>query len=430
MATAVEAGRECIVTRSDGFDPPRHEVDRDAMRRCAESLSEACRKALEVVVADPTAVRAAGRTLGLDKSLAMKLVRIAHASDAEEIFGVLPGPRGWGRILERVESRDDAGVVTSRLRSAVDDFQREASRRGLSRSHLVGWSTRAGSSIVSASDALQIRDSVTRSNAAIWGVAADAMLRTFVVVPGPGVGRHRLAVVTTVHGLHRTRPGPEWSVHRIAPSDRQEGDEAHDRDGDAVETIDCSDLCTHGGVAVSGEFRNRLGETYRTFRGDSTGPADRVDLVFAEAGPDTPAMRDSASEEHWELGTTILVPVSRVLIEVVVGGELPFRAVPRSWSVVLSSGRPLSSPSEALHRLPMTEAIEGPAPVEPGERLVPAVEGVSSQARTRHASAIERAMAFLGVEHRAAVRHRVDIANPMLASGIRLAWPWPSAEEA
>ena len=47
------------------------------MLSCAVALSDACRQALEATVDEPTMARAAGRTLGLDKTIAWKLVRIA-----------------------------------------------------------------------------------------------------------------------------------------------------------------------------------------------------------------------------------------------------------------------------------------------------------------------------------------------------------------
>ncbi|MFM1890289.1 MAG: hypothetical protein RLZZ565_1046, partial [Planctomycetota bacterium] len=62
----------------------------------SRTLSEALAVALADVVRDPTAVRACGRVLGVDKNLAWRLVRLAEAPDLASVLSSRPGSRGWG----------------------------------------------------------------------------------------------------------------------------------------------------------------------------------------------------------------------------------------------------------------------------------------------------------------------------------------------
>ena len=95
-------------------------ADLAALERRATALSAATDAAIRTVVPDPTAVRACGRVLGLNKNLAWKLVNLAAATDIATVLSTLPGGRGWQKtIVALTQSNCDPGLVED-LREAID----------------------------------------------------------------------------------------------------------------------------------------------------------------------------------------------------------------------------------------------------------------------------------------------------------------------
>lgn len=428
------------MTHDPAVDRPRHALDRDAMLACAAALSDACRAALDATVDDPTAVRAAGRTLGLDKTIAWKLVRIAHATDPREVFALLPGPRGWTRIHEALIATEGGDPLADEVRRAVAALDAEATARGIPRSRIRSWSATdvrgpdGPRSNRVASERERVRETLTQANVAIWGVGATAILRSFILAPADEPGRCRAATVTTLHGLHRTRPGPEWPIHRIIRV-RNEDATAEDRIDRPIDrpspidgtVIDCRDLCTPGGLDDTGTIETGTG-TFRTFRGDRTGPSDRIDLVFPDLPDATAPMFATTPGESVELGLSIRIPCSLALIDVLRDRGLPWPDAPQRWSFSDIGGLPTPPALEPLHRMPMSEPIEGPTRVVSNDDLRPGADTVSDAVREAHATAVQRVLAALGIEATTLVRHRLRVAHPPLSTGIRIAWPLPEAD--
>ncbi|MFM1832576.1 MAG: hypothetical protein RLZZ461_892, partial [Planctomycetota bacterium] len=87
-------------------------ADLVALQQRAEAMSVALDAALRSLVPDPTAVRACGRVLGLNKNLAWKLVNLAAAPDIATVLSSLPGKRGWQKTIEAFrESECDESLL-------------------------------------------------------------------------------------------------------------------------------------------------------------------------------------------------------------------------------------------------------------------------------------------------------------------------------
>ena len=385
------------------------------MLSCAVALSDACRQALEATVDEPTMARAAGRTLGLDKTIAWKLVRIAYATDPGEVFGVLPGPRGWTRVYAALDATDIGESATGLLRRAVDALDAEASARGIARSRIRSWSAGATPAATDrgASEVERVRETLTKANTAIWGIGGTAIFRTIIARPGDEPGAFGIATVTTLHGLHRTRPGPEWPIHReIRVQDGERAD---------VTTIDCTDLCSPGSLDDAGVVEGRAG-LFRTFRGDRTGPSDRVDLVFAEVLTPTTSMFSAIRNEQVELELPIRVPATLAVIDAFVHDDLSWPTAPQHWAYSDIGAIPMPVAQQPLHRMPMTERIEEPARIQPDD-LAPTAPAISDDARQAHATAIQRVLEAIECDAANFTRHRLRVSHPPLSSSIRMAWP-------
>ncbi len=385
------------------------------MLACAEALSDACRQALEATVDEPTMARAAGRTLGLDKTIAWKLVRIAYATDPGEVFGVLPGPRGWTRVYAAVDATEIGASATEPLRRAVDALDAEASARGIARSRIRSWSAGATPTPTDrgASEVERVRERLTKANTAIWGIGGNAIFRTIVARPADEPGQFRIATVTTLHGLHRTRPGPEWPIHRAVRV--QDGERAD------LTTIDCTDLCSPGSLDDAGLVEGRAG-LFRTFRGDRTGPSDRVDLVFAEVLTPTTSMFAAIKNGQVELELPIRVPATLAVIDAFVHDDLPWPKAPQHWAYSDIGAIPMPVAHQPLHRMPMTERVEEPSRIHPDD-LAPTAPAISEDARNAHATAIQRVLETIECDAADFTRHRLRVSHPALSSSIRMAWP-------
>ena len=77
-----------------------HVEDRTVILEATARLCEAARLALQEAVDEPGVARACGRELGIDKSLAWKLVSLTQAPSPAEAITMMPGPRGWQQIID------------------------------------------------------------------------------------------------------------------------------------------------------------------------------------------------------------------------------------------------------------------------------------------------------------------------------------------
>lgn len=390
---------------------PRFENDRRVLEQRAVALSTAVRGALDEVVTVSNGVRATGRTLGIDKSLASKVVRIALASDATAVFATLPGSQGWSRFCRALAEVGLDGARLKAVRDAIDIFESELAGRGISRDRLRSWSETdrpAGGSAESS----RRRSELTQANAAVWGIGGDALLRSHIAVAAGDPPRHGTGTATTIHGLHRTRPGPDWPIHRCLADGGEMRDEV---------AIDCRDLCSEQGRSETGVLEN-LNGSFRVFRGRDSGPSNRVDMVFAER-------HSEASGPPAEFQTTILVPTAVAVFDLLLAGSVPLEPAPRFWSSSEIGGVPRRASLGSAGHLAMSERLEGPTRVSTLDDLVPSADLVSSDAHEAHGLAVQRTLERLGADATDLVRYRLVLPHPVMSSSVHLAFEPPGNPE-
>ncbi|MDG1358903.1 MAG: hypothetical protein P8J88_03265 [Phycisphaerales bacterium] len=402
---------------------PRHELDHAAIHECVMKLVDACRAALDVLLDDPSAVRAAGRTLGIDKSLASKLLRVADATDPFEAIRVMPGPRGWSQVLTALASADEGGATSIVVREAIATLQTELSDRGLSMNHLRSTQTQSHPEITftDARGINPLRNNLTRTHAQVWGISGTAFLRSFVVWPTEVPDRLRLGVVTTVQGVHRTTPGPDWPIHDLL----NRRDDAEDGTSTAEPwpgSVDCSDLYDSERVGETGILKNRTG-AFRTFRGFGSGPSDRIDLGFIEIATDPLPLHGGDAPELTGFEIPVLLPTPVAVIDAFVDRDGPLASTPRIQMFIEAGGIRLSRSNRAHHALPTTEHAESRHSAVASDLIEPDAPEIKPEIRTLHATAVTRAMSSLGLAPESLVRHRVRLNDPILSTSIRMSWP-------
>ncbi len=404
------------------------DLDRATILAGAEAVCDAARIALAEAVEESSVARAAGRALGIDKSLAWKLVSLTQAPGPAEAMSLFPGPRGWQRIIEALSEHGAAEKQVDVLRRAVTAFDRECERRGFDRRRLKKFSSDAGDSDRSRHEALRLREAATNANTAIWGMGVSTLVASYLLHPTGESDELAISAVTMFLGLHRSRPGPEMAIHRRSRIQTTAGTDAA-AEGDEL-AIDCEDLCSPGAVAQTSTQMHRRGPCV-TFRGDGTSPANPVDLVFAERLPSTGYQFARQPGEHAGFGLPIWVPVQTLVLEVLLHRDIPWTGDPSPTGFSEIVGVTHQTPWRDLHEFPITEKVEPAMPLDtPKSLTLPALRaGSSKSAATAYATAITRAADAIGSRPEDLVRHRLIVPHPLLSSNVVLRWPMPTRDE-
>ncbi len=378
----------------------------------ARELRDACRAALDATVSDPAVARAVGRELGIDKTLAWKLVTISRAEPAAEALATLPGRRGWTAIIDALDAGPSTPTPGAAVRRAVEHLEAEAANRGLSRAAL-----RSMAAVENAFDGGGLaRDrverlpaSLTATNSAIWGVECRATLRSHLI-RGRDHATATIGRVTGFAGLHRTRPGPEWPLLRISAAE----DES---------SIDCNDLSTPGAASEIGTIRHPSGNLL-TFRGDRTSPSSTVDVVVADRGLH-PA--GGAPDGMLDCGMLVRIPTRLLVLDVVIERTLVAERSPELVTNCLIGAESLTADAADLMQLPTPRTILPPRPVRSLDDLDLDSEEVDSMLGltiiANHAAALGRVADVTDADPTDFIRYRAVIEHPLLSTMIAIRLP-------
>ncbi len=403
------------------------DADRAIILACAARVSDAARVALAETVAEPSVARATGRVLGIDKSLAWKLVSLAQAPDPGEAISMFPGPRGWRQIIEALSRNGVSRKSLDELRQALTELERESERRGFDRRRLRSLASDSDSSDRGRHETWRLRESASVANSAIWGMSAGTLVASYLLHPAEDANDLAISAMTMFLGLHRSRPGPEMAIHRRSRIRSTDGEEA--ASGDDGFVIDCDDLCSPGAVEQI-STRVDLSGPYVAFRGDRTSPANPADLVFGERIPSKAYVFAREPDEQASFGLPIWVPVQSLVLEVLLHRDIPWAGSPTpvGLSELVSSTHQL--PWRALHEFPIAEAVEPAFPLEAEGTLAPPSlgSGVSPSATTAYTAAITRAAEAIGGRPEDFVRHRLVVPHPLLSSNVVLRWTMPTRD--
>ena len=400
--------------------------DRAAILSRIVAIRDAARTALGEAVAEPTMVRAAGRALGIDKTLAWKLVSLTEASDPAAAMSKFPGPRGWQRIIEALAAHGASRSSVETLRRGLDDLEREAAGRGFDRRRLQRLASEPDGSHHGRAETLRLRETAAAANAAIWGIGARLLVASYLVRPTGESDRLAISAVTMFLGLHRTRPGPEMPIHRGARLETSGGTSSATGAGSTA--IDCSDLCSPGAATQTSVQTDRRGPCI-TFRGDRTSPAHPVDLVFAETLTSSAYSFARHVDEQATFGLPIWVPVQALILEVLLHRDIPWPGSPSPTGFSEIVGASHHLPWRDLQAFRVSERPEPPTPLDTAaDTFVLPVDSASATTSASYATAITRAAEAIGGRPDEFVRHRLIVPHPPLSSNLVLRWPLPTGD--
>lgn len=154
------------------------------------------------------------RQLGLDKSLAWKIARIAQANDPYAMYQHIPGPTGIDIFLQTAERRGAPPDVLQEVRSSVVNLDQlvhvHAGDRATFELMLSAYSKDGQRDAV-----IEHRKLLFKGASSVWGVQAFAEFLSYVVQPvEPGSDRCDIACVKGFIDLRRLRPDVPWRLCR------------------------------------------------------------------------------------------------------------------------------------------------------------------------------------------------------------------------
>ncbi len=167
---------------------------------------------------DPENPRGAGRKLGLDKSLAWKVARVAYGVDLFAIGQHLPGAPGLNIFIKAVKRH---GAPTSRVdavKSALRDFDRLVEIHSGDRASLEIMLSSYASENAERLELLH-RKQLFSGASYLWGVQVKTQLRADFVAPSTEDGMVDIASLRGFVDLRRLRPEVPWVIDRTRIAD-------------------------------------------------------------------------------------------------------------------------------------------------------------------------------------------------------------------
>ena len=129
-----------------------------------------------------------GRRLGLDKSIAWKVGRIAKAATPLDAFQFIPGQAGTRIILEAFRAAKVSRETQDAMQAAFEGLEREIALHAGDRSTAKAMVLAAQKGSEQSPLDENLRREHFRTSAAIWGSQARVQVRTDFLAPGDGPG--------------------------------------------------------------------------------------------------------------------------------------------------------------------------------------------------------------------------------------------------
>lgn len=389
-------------------------------------LSLSLTRAMAGLAPVPQGPRALGRHLGLDKSLAWKIYRIAHATDPADAVPLLPGSRGRRLVLQAFSRAGSPSGHVEAIRSAMDGVDAELARGGMDRHTLAAAVAESRSDGLDRALLRKARLITYRGNCVTMGMHGLAAVASFMVVPSAQRGGWvDLGYASLFEGFTRTREGAPWPLYvPMQRFDTTAEDPADTR-------VDGADMLPNDGHAgplqgilvdevVTREDRSCLRMVESGDRHlvelDGRGPAigRRMRLAFAERSVARGPMHASAGDRIAALQATIRYPVAHFIFQVLLHRDVVRDGDPLPVYFSAAGRIPGADPRCGVTRLPLLDAMECPEPGFLPESLAPA--------RPALAQMLGHQARQMGVPLDACACFRISVTCPPVQSTLGMRW--------
>ena len=162
------------------------------------------------------------RVMGVNQTLAWKIMQIVKAKDPFLAAQYIPGAEGVSIFLDAAERLDAPGEAIARARAAMEGFRKLISEHAGDRASLelmLGASATEGSRQTD----LTYRKAGFQCASFTWGVQARTRLMSIMLYPEQDPNLVRIAKVAGYVGLRRVRPQIRWPLWQASFGEYEEG---------------------------------------------------------------------------------------------------------------------------------------------------------------------------------------------------------------
>lgn len=295
-----------------------------------------------------------GRRLGLDKTLAWKISRVAQSADPADAFRHLPGPAGVEIVLRAALERRVGAEVLERVRRAYDDVRAFVEEHAGDRR---SFEAMLSGHAASAATELDERRAYFRSGSALWGVRARLQFLMLALRPSPGLeGQIDVLQVGGLVNLERLRADVPWIVRRLrahtdtgaslTPSRRMALMEPRRVPGS---TPLFDPFCTQPLPEVR-QFEGSDGWVYDELAPGTVGRGGAVTVVLGETYGGALPLERSEDNTRGDYLLTVRTPVECVLFDLLLHRDLAHFGRPMRHVRGLLEGRPSRPPLSGAGR--------------------------------------------------------------------------------
>lgn len=176
-------------------------------------LRGAMRQALLLHIKPSLGARAAARTLGLDKSIGWKVHQLAFSEETRTPSTLVPGARGWTKVIEALRERGTPNTILELLERAIRRFEAFITEHRLVRSNLDALATGSDADAADARHMLRLRKEAADALAAVLGMRMRARIGAYIIAPTADGRKASLAGLTMMHGPERHIAGSPWPLY-------------------------------------------------------------------------------------------------------------------------------------------------------------------------------------------------------------------------
>lgn len=309
----------------------------DELTATTATLRETLRDAIrESSIGDAVLTsRAIGDRLGIDKTLAWAVQRMATMHDVAASLGCLPGRRAWTKIIRGLRQAGTSHATLDRIEQAVDALRARLESRGIDREMLRVIAAGTLDSAEEQRRHLNLRRRFFDAARLMWGVSAEGVVVAHLL--SPNAKDPDLVDCTgmqVVHGLERHRAGPPWTFYYSQfTHDGHGGDQRRNADPlDAEATGPMLEDLSSPGVLGSEILSARHGEV-DVFEFADRAPGRRGPLraVFAERTPAAGSRFGSEQDDRVVLVYADALPMAMCVFDVIVHRDLEGLGTPEPY---------------------------------------------------------------------------------------------------
>lgn len=355
--------------------------------------------------------RELARGLGVDKSLASRVLSALRAEDPLAALAQMPGPVPLRELLRAARKKGAAATAVSRAEAALEAYSTTLKTRFEDRS---GLDAVLSAALPEARRRFEItaRQAVFRGVSAIKGISTEVSSVSFVMHPGSSAetGLTDCVMIGGYVGMRRVRPDARMTFtvtpkpNRLPAPDGREDEDLHG--------VMLKEYCTPTGVEIACET---MANGYRyEVQGREVGTRSSVNLFLAERYPRHMRLGPTAALKRMRrVGATIEIPTRRLVLDAVMHRSLwpGARMELRAYDTVFRGLAEPPAPERDVDLLPLVETVQ---------ELPGGVSELRSSRLPRYVELVEHVCGRMGWDVREFRAYRVEMQYPMYGAQVMM----------